>query len=145
MWNYAELAQTAKALGGPERMIQVFVEKGIGVGMQKAKSKYGKLIAASGFAALCLGYFIADTRHKHKSRKRTVSDAEANSAQEEILAGIKSYQNDPNATPLPDITAEEAEAKIEQYVQDLTQQKKNDKEKETGIEPGEDRPEDINR
>ena len=145
MWSYAELSQMAKAFGGPEKLLKALTNKGIEIGIKQAKGKYiliGMLggIAFSGILGLACKLF----------KKDETAAAEGGDAAEQLLIdGIKAYDEEvkknPDMEPLPEISREEAEAKIDQFVQDVADEMKKEKKKKPGDQdesecPSDDKP-----
>lgn len=128
MWNYAELSRMAKALGGPEILIETLTRRGIEIGAIQAKTKYGIFGLALVASAGIVGYFIGV--NKLKSKKQQITAVEAAATEQALIYGIKAYDNEvadnPDAEPLPDMTREEAEAKIDQYVQEIADEMNSD-------------------
>ena len=145
MWSYAELSQMAKAFGGPEKLLKALTKKGIEIGVKQARGKYtliGMLggIAISGFAVLAYSLLKKD---------EAVAVEGGDTAEQLLVDGIKAYDKEvkknPDMEPLPEISREEAEAKIDQYVQDVADELKKKKKKKLGDQdetecPGDDKP-----
>ena len=119
MWSYAELSQMAKAFGGPEKMLKALTKKGIEIGVKQARGKYtliGMLggIAISGFAVLAYSFLKKD---------ETKAIEAGDTAEQLLVDGIKAYDEEvkknPDMEPLPEISREEAEAKLDQFVQEV--------------------------
>lgn len=130
MWNYAELSQLAAALGGPEKLLEHLTKKGVEIGIKQAKGKYG-LFFGLGFASaatlLGIGFLIVSHFKKDKTPVLSADDAAAQA----LIDGIKAYDEEasknPDITPLPEISREEAEARIDQYVQEVANEMDNGK------------------
>jgi hypothetical protein len=123
MWSYAELSQMAKALGGPEMLMKTLTKSGIEIGTKQAKTKYGKFIGFALAIGACIGFLFCWGVNKIKQKKQPFTAAEAASAEQAIIDGIIAYDQgvakNPDLGPLPEITREEAQAKIDQYVQQI--------------------------
>lgn len=145
MWSYAELSQMAKAFGGPEKLLKALTKKGIEIGIKQARGKYiliGMLggIAISGAAVLV---------YKLLKKDETAAVEGGDTAEQLLVEGIKAYDEEvkknPDMEPLPEISREEAEAKIDQFVQDVAYEMKKEKKKKPGDQddtecPGDDKP-----
>ncbi len=122
MWNYAELSQMAKALGGPEMLVKTLTKRGIELGIKQAKGKYG-LMVGLGFlgGSVLTGLTFLVVNHFMKDKTPTIESNDV--AAQLLIDGINAYDEEasdnPDIAPLPEISREEAEAKIDQYVQEV--------------------------
>lgn len=121
-WNYAELSQMAKAFGGPEMLVKHLTRRGIEIGIKQAEGKYGLMVGlgvAGGSFLTALAFLVVN--HFKKEKAPIVSGDEA---EQLLINGIKAYdekvKNNPDMETLPEISRKEAEARIEQYVQDVS-------------------------
>ncbi len=132
MWNYAELSQLAKALGGPEMLVKTLTKRGIELGIKQAKDKYG-LMVGLGFlgGSILTGVTFLVVNHFKKGRPSVLDSGDA--AEQLLIDGINAYDEEAKENPdletLPEISREEAEARIDQYVQEVADELKNDKSK----------------
>lgn len=81
-WNYAELSKMAKANGGPEKLVDLLINSG----KKKMIPWIGAAIAAT------VGTTIAVQKaHKYLSDKKAKSDTELELVKQELIQGIKDY------------------------------------------------------
>ena len=120
MWDYAKLSQLAKAKGGPDELIKTLIQRGIEIGTKKSQGKVGVALLGGAF----LGTGITLIIQTLINRKPYVSEEESNAAAQELINGINEYdrelENNPDIESLPEITKEEADAEILEYVESLT-------------------------
>ena len=130
MWNYAELSQMAKALGGPEMLVKALTKRGIEIGIKQAKGKNGLLIGLGFFGGSVLtGLTFLAVNHfkKDKIPAIEVNNVAAQVLVDEINAYDEDARENPDYNPLPEITREEAEARIDQYAQKVADEMKKGK------------------
>lgn len=127
MWDYAELSQMAKALGGPEVLVNTLTKKGIEIGIKQTKGKF-RLMLELGFlgGSVITSLVFWAVNHYKKGKEPAVKDSSA--AEQLLIHGIKAYDEEAKKNPemetLPEITREEAEAQIDQYVQKVADELK---------------------
>lgn len=130
MWNYAELSQMAKALGGPEMLVKNLTKKGIEIGIKQAKGKYGLMIGLGFLGGSVLTGLAFWTVYQFKKGKEPAIE-DSSAAEQLLIDGIKAYDEEAKKNPemgtLPEITREEAEARIDQYVQEVADELKREK------------------
>ncbi len=82
MWNYAKLSKMAKAVGGPEKLIQIIVDSGV----KKGRLQMLALLPIAVFAG-----FAIYPLFQYFKQKRKISHAALESAKQELIQGINSY------------------------------------------------------
>lgn len=82
MWNYAKLSRLAKALGGPDKLVQTLINSGV-------KKGRWQMVALLPLAAV-LGYAI-NPLIDYLKQKRATSQAALESAKQELIQGIIDY------------------------------------------------------
>lgn len=116
--------------------MKTLTKRGIEIGTKQAKTKYGTFIALALAAGTGVGYLTAVGINKLKGKKQKITETDAMAAEKELIAGIEAYdkeiESNPNANPLPDITREEAEAKIDEYVHEIADEMNNKEGKKDG-------------
>lgn len=85
MWNYANLSKMAKTVGGPERLVEIIYDSGVKAG-KAGKYKAFILLPIAFFAGLGIRNIIEYFRNK-----RVASEAELETAKQELIQGIKDY------------------------------------------------------
>lgn len=122
-WNYARLSQLAKANGGPEKLVEKLVQKGIELGKNQSNKKLGILLPVVAFASLGIGVISAKLIDKYKFKKDKISAEEIAEAKNEIITGIKEYdkmvESNPEIEPLPELSQEEADKEIDELYEDI--------------------------
>lgn len=133
MWNYAKLSQMAKAMGGPEKLMKEFTKRGIELGVKQAKTKYAKFIGAAFVAGTGVGWLVAVGVGKIKTANKTINGEEASAAEQVIIDGIDAYDLEiaehPEKEALPELSREEAEKSIDQYIQRIADEMNREEEK----------------
>lgn len=129
MWDYAKLAQLAKAEGGPDELINTLIQRGVEIGTKRTQGKVG--LAALG--GVFLGTGITILIEALINKKPRVSEEESKTAAQELINGINEYEKELEKSPekerLPEISKEEADAEILEYVESLTMGADSDKTK----------------
>lgn len=119
MWNYAELSQMAKAVGGPEILVKTLTKKGIEIGIKQAKGKYTLVGTIAGIAISSIAFWV----YTHFTKDKVAAIGGNDTAEQLLIDGINAYDEEVNNNPgmetLSEITREEAEARIDQYVQEV--------------------------
>ena len=119
MWDYAKLSQLAKAKGGPDKLINTLIQRGIEIGTKRSQGKLGIAVLGGAFIGTGITLLI-QTLIKQKPK---LSEEDSNAAAQELIDGINEYEkqleSNPDIQRLPDITEEEADAEINEYVQSL--------------------------
>ena len=85
-WDYAELSKTAKAAGGPEKLIDLLIESGKDSGHKEMLPVVG---IALGIGAL--GYAGISKLVKFLKKKKQISPEAVEAAKAELIKGIKEY------------------------------------------------------
>lgn len=89
MWNYAKLSKMAKALGGPEKLVNTIFDAGL------KKGRWQMLPIA--LVGIPVGYGISKLVDFFKKKKQA-SDEELEAAKQELIRGIQEYdRNHPEA------------------------------------------------
>lgn len=129
MWNYAELSQMAKAVGGLDKLLEEITKYGIKIGIKQANTKFGFLIPLALVVGGAFGYGTSHYFNKRNPKKQPITADEFAAAEQAIVDGINVYDKEvaenPDIKPLPEITREEAEKKIGQYVQYIADKMKS--------------------
>ena len=92
-WDYAELSKLAKENGGPEALVEKLVQSGIDQGVSEGKNSMVPVIAVAAGIALGVGAGITvgiQKIIKHFGKQKH-SPEEIEKAKEEIIQGIKAY------------------------------------------------------
>lgn len=82
MWNYAKLSKLAKALGGPDKLVQTLIDGGV------KKGRWQMVVLLP--VGIAVGYAIKPLVNYFK-RKRETSQTALENAKQELLQGINDY------------------------------------------------------
>jgi|GEM_PF-4960014 len=93
MWNYAQLSQTAKIAGGPERYVETLIAGGKALG----RMQMVPWLAVAGVGGSLLTYGGVKLAEYIKA----VKDAEIADAKEKLIEGINKYDAEPEAEEDP--------------------------------------------
>lgn len=85
-WNYAELSQKAKAVGGPEKLVETLIESGKQTGRGEMIPWFFVTAVSASVATWGITKMVSIVR-----KKKVISVEEAKEARETLIKGIKNY------------------------------------------------------
>lgn len=85
-WNYAELSKSAKAAGGPEKLIESLIDAGKSAGKKEMFPVLGITLVVGALATIGIQKII-----KILSKEKALSQSEIATIKAELIEGIKDY------------------------------------------------------
>ena len=90
-WDYAELSKSAKAAGGPEKLVEMIEQTSKAIGRSEGKASMAPWILFAGIAAYAATATVMKVSEYIIKEKKRISQKAVDQAKEELIQGIKEY------------------------------------------------------